>query len=458
LTVPKLEKQVGIEVYATKSPSIGGVIRRSIKDFVVEEVLVDSSKASIESSVKQSVLGSSQTKNRYLLCILVKRNWDTISAVEAVADQLDVSEKQVQTAGLKDARAVTAQHITIEDVCTEDAQKVHVKDIEIRSVGYFRSKLSSYYLLGNSFRIAISSIKASKSTIEKRVAQTVEELRMIGGIPNFFGHQRFGTIRPITHQVGKAIVKGDFGKAAMLFLAKPSPYEHPASRQARETLHRTRDFKEALQSFPKQLRYERLVLKHLVGRPDDYVGAFSRLPMKLQELFPQAYQSYLFNRFLSRRIERGLPLDRAEIGDYVVCVERSGLPMVRMNKIVTAENLVEINNAIQNGKMRLAIPLVGFKQYPSLGIQGEIEKQILEEEGVIAGNFKIAAIPKISLRGELRTTLTPLNDFSIEEIANDSVDLSKHEAVVSFTLYRSSYATILLRELMKPRDLIKAGF
>lgn len=458
MIVPKLEKQLGIEVYATKSESIGGVIRRSIADFAVKEVLVDGSKASADSSVKQNVLGSSQAKNRYLLCILVKRNWDTISAVKAVADQLGISMGRVQTAGLKDARAVTAQHITIEDVSAEETQRVHVKDIEVYPVGYVRNKLSSYYLLGNSFKITISSINHSKPTIKKRIAQTVEELKAIGGVPNFFGHQRFGTIRPITHLVGKAITKGDFRKALMLFLAKPSSNEHPASRQAREVLRNTKDFKQALQDFPRQLRFERLLLRSLVERPGDYVGAFRRLPIKLQELFPQAYQSYLFNRFLSRRIEHGLPLDRAEVGDYVVNIERSGLPMVTINRVVTVENRAEINTAIQAGKMRLALPLVGFRQHSSLRLQEEIEKQILEEEGVRPKDFKIDAIPDISLRGELRTATTPLSEFSIEEIRDDSIDLSKQEARISFTLYRSSYATIILRELMKPHNLIKAGF
>ena len=134
----------------------------------------------------------------------------------------------------------------------------------------------------------------------------MQELEALGGIPNFFGHQRFGTTRPITHLVGKALVRGDFEEAAMLFLAKPSVHEHPASRQARQELQSTKNFKQALENFPKQLRFERLMLNHLADNPDDFVGAFQRLPVKLQELFVQAHQSYLFNRFLSERIKHGL--------------------------------------------------------------------------------------------------------------------------------------------------------
>ena len=432
-----------------------------MEDFVVEEVLVDGSKAEInqsESYVKRGLLSSSATKERYLLCVLVKRNWDMFQALRLIAEQLDISTKHIHFAGIKDAKAVTAQHITVGGVTAEEIQKVQVKDIKIRPIGYFRSKLSSYYLLGNSFHITIRAINHSKSIIKKRTTKTIQELKTLGGVPNFFGHQRFGTTRPITHLVGKVMVKGNFRKAAMLFLAKPSPHEHPESRQAREQLQATQDFKQALKNFPKQLHYERLMLRHLAKKPDDYVGTFRRLPIKLRELFPQAYQSYLFNKFLSRRIDSGLPLVRAEVGDYVVNVERSGLPMLTMHKIASVEALTEINKAIEAGKMRLAIPLVGFKQHASLGVQGEIEKQILEEEGINQECFKIPAMPEITARGELRTAITPLNNFSLNEISVDSANPSKHKAEVSFTLYRGSYATIFLRELVKPRNLIKAGF
>jgi tRNA pseudouridine13 synthase len=458
LLVPKLERLIGIEVYATYSLGIGGIIRQSVEDFGVEEVLVDGSKAEINQSAEHQVLGSSPVKNRFLLCVLVKRNWDMFQALRVVSEQLGISTRRIQIAGIKDAKAVTTQHITVEGVSPEEIQKVQIKDIKIRPIGYFRSKLSSYFLFGNNFHIAIRAISYPKSTIRKRITKTIEELEAIGGVPNFFGHQRFGTTRPITHLVGKAIVKGNFRRAAMLFLAKPSLHEHPESRQAREQLQTTQDFKQALKNFPKQLHYERLMLKHLTKKPDDYVGAFKRLPIKLRELFPQAYQSYLFNKFLSRRITCGLPLVRAEVGDYVVNVERSGLPMLTMHKIASVEALTEINKAIEAGKMRLAIPLIGFKQRTSLGVQGEIEKQILEKEGISRESFKISAMPEIITRGELRTASTPMNNFSLNEISEDSANPSKHKAKVSFTLYRGSYATILLRELMKPCNPIKAGF
>ena len=458
MPVPRIDKLLGIDVYATETPGIGGVIRQSVDDFVVEEVLVDGSRARIEKAGESQVLGASPSRRRYLLCVLVKRNWDTFIAIKNIAKQLGISQNQISIAGIKDAKAVTAQHITIEHGSMEDVSRINVKDIEVRPVGYFRDKLSPYYLLGNNFNVRIKAINHPESTIEKRITGTIRELEAIGGIPNFFGHQRFGTTRPITHLVGKAIVKGDFEEAVMLFLAQPSVYEHPSSRQARRELHSKQDFKQALQNFPKQLRYERLMLSHLVEKPDDFIGAFKRLPIKLQALFVQAYQSYLFNRFLSERIRNGFALNTAEVGDYMVNVERSGLPMIKTGKMADAATLAETNESIKTGKMRIALPLVGIKQRFSQGVMGQIEKQILEAEGVKTENFKIDAIPMISGRGELRAIVSPIKNFRVHNISRIADNLKEHQTELEFMLLRGSYATVLLREIMKPHNPISAGF
>ena len=432
MPVPRIDALLGIDVYATETPGASGVIRQSVDDFVVEEVLVDGSRAKIEKAVESRVLGASPVRQRYLLCVLVKRNWDTFIAIKNIAKQLGIDQKQIDIAGIKDAKAVTAQHITIEHGLMEDISKINVRDIEVRPIGYFRDKLSPYYLLGNSFSVRIKAINLAKSTIEKRIARIIRELEVIGGIPNFFGHQRFGTTRPITHLVGKAIVKGDFEEAAMLFLAQPSAHEHPASRQARRELQLKQDFKHALQNFPKQLRFERLMLSHLVEKPDDFVGAFRRLPIKLEALFVQAYQSYLFNRFLSERIGSGFSLNKAEVGDFLVNVERSGLPMIKTGKLADAATLAETVELIKTGRMRVALPLVGIKQKLSQGAMGEIEKQILEAEGIKTENFRIDAIPEISGMGELRAIISPIRNFRLHGVSASADNLKEHQAELGF--------------------------
>ncbi len=452
-----LDKQLGIEVYASKSPGVGGVIREVVDDFVVEEVLVDGSKASVNGAVAGRVLGSTAQRQRFLLCVLVKRNWDTFIAIKNVAKQLGIDQRRIQIAGIKDAKAVTAQHITIEDGLVEDALKIDVKDIQVYPVGYLREALSLFYLLGNHFTIKIKAVKLKESTVKTRISQTFEELESLGGTPNFFGHQRFGTTRPITHLVGKALVRGDFEEAAMLFLAKPSIHEHPSSRRARQELQSTRNFRQALENFPRQLRFERLMLSHLADKPADFVGAFQRLPDKLQELFVQAHQSFLFNRFLSERLKQGYFLNKAEAGDFVVAVERSGLPLTSLTKNVVPENVDIVNEQIKAGKLRVALPIIGVRQKLSQGVMGQIEKDVLEEEEIKLENLRVNALSWIGGKGGLRTVVTQVKDFKMQTVSANLVDKDR-QAELSFMLLRGSYATVVLREIMKPKNPIVAGF
>jgi tRNA pseudouridine13 synthase len=453
LKIPPLEKELGMEIYATQSPGVGGKIRQLIEDFVVEELLVDGSKAEVSQAETHEAVGT----GRYLICVLVKRDWDTLLAVRNVARRLGVSHKRIRIAGMKDAKALTAQHVSLQGVAPTRASQVKIKDITLHPIRFSNGRIFSQLLLGNQFQVVIRAISHISSVVEKRVKNVQNELARLGGVPNFFGHQRFGTIRPITHLVGRFLTRSDLKKAAFAFLAQPSAQEHPESKEAREQLRDNQDFEEALHFFPRHLRYERLMLGHLAKQPRDFVGAFRELPLKLRKLFVQAYQSFLFNKFLSERIKRGLRLNEAQVGDYVVKLDDQGLPTTEFTQ-VTNESLQLIKETLNEGSMRVAIPLVGFKQPPSQGVQGEIEQEILEAENVDPQDFQISFMPEVSAPGMLRSILVPATNFSVEKASGDSVNPSKRKTRLGFTLHRGSYATVLLREFMKPRDLIKAGF
>ena len=111
----------------------------------------------------------------------------------------------------------------------------------------------SQLIKGNRFHITIRGIEQQASFIEETTRNVIEQIEQIGGVPNFFGHQRFGTIRPNTHLVGKYLTNKDPEKAAIAFLAEPTIHEHPQAQEARQQLQDTMNFKEALELFPKFL-------------------------------------------------------------------------------------------------------------------------------------------------------------------------------------------------------------
>lgn len=427
MNVPQLEKEIGIEVYATKTQGIGGRLRQFPEDFRVEEILTNGSIARIEPDNIAHITGF----GRYLICVLVKRNMDTLQAVQTIANRLGVDSDRIQVGGMKDANALTAQHVSISRMLPEQAANIETSKLRLYPLTFSNEKIHSNLLLGNQFHVTIRAIDHEEATIMKHVENANNELSKLGGCPNFYGHQRFGTSRPITHLVGKHMLLGEWEEAAFTFLAKPSPYEHPESREARQRLWGTRDCRDALSHFPPRLTYEQQMLRHLARQTRDFTGAFHRLPKKLSQLFVQACQSYLFNRFLSERIQHGQPLDEQLRNEYKLTVDN---------------------------REQLALPLIGYVQGVSAGEQGEIEKRILQEEGIRFDNFKISAMPQISSKGSLRTALMPIRDQKVDKVSEDNANLGKMMMSLSFSLMKGSYATVVLREFMKPTNPIEAGF
>jgi tRNA pseudouridine13 synthase len=427
LNAPSVEKEIGIEVYATKSQGIDGKLRQFPEDFRVEETLTNGSTAKIEPTNIPSITGH----GRYLICVLVKRKIDIFQAVQTVANKLNIATERIQTGGIKDTNALTAQHISISRMLPEQATQIKTDKVWLYPLQYSNEKISSSLLWSNKFQINVRAIGEPKTTVHHRLSKTSQELLEMGGCPNFFGHQRFGTNRAITHLVGKHILAGEWEQAALTFLAKPTMQERPETRQVRQQLWNTQNYEDALHCFPTRLVYERYMLRHLARQRRDFLGAFHRLPRKLCQLFVQAYQSYLFNRFLSQRMVHGLSLKTPRTHDYKVNV---------------------------NGEERAALPLIGYRQGFSGEQQGEIEKTILEKENVTQNMFRIPLMPIISSSGGLRAALASIIELSVGELSEDEENAGKKMVSLSFVLRKGSYATVVLREFMKPKDPAEAGF
>ena len=453
MSTSSVEKEIGIEGFASTNLGIGGSIKQCPEDFIVEEILLDGSRAKNANGPPSQL----EEKDQYLVCLLIKRNWDTITATRVIARKLGIQEERIQTAGLKDKRAMTAQHISIENINMTELKRITSKGLTVHPLRYSPSMIFPHMLYGNAFQIVVRRIPLPRSAITNRINATLGRLRSLGGFPNFFGHQRFGVTRPITHKVGRALAEGNLEQAALIFLANNSPWEHPQARLARTRLSRSGDFKAALEEFPKNLSYERLLLSYLQKHPEDFRGALRELPKRLRRLFLQAYQSYLFNCFLSERIRRGIPIENPQKGDYVLKADSNRLPGRSYVK-ATSRNLEKLRRSTKKGKMFVALPLIGFRQSISDGLQGEIEASVLQRENVTQQLFQTPSMPEVSAGGGLRTTVARVQGLRFEITRDDEQNSTERKLELGFTLHRGCYATVFLREIMKPDNLAEAGF
>ena len=442
LSSSEIDQLLGLKFYITSTKPIGGKIRNKLEDFIVEEISIDGLRASCFELIGNEPGGD------YLWFILEKKGIDMISAITEISKSLKIPLSHFYFAGIKDAKAVTRQFIST--YSSYEHLLKQFKHDRIKLYGFFRRpfKLSPGMLYGNWFKIRIVDIQSFHETeVKKVISDALSEIRAYGGVPAYYGYQRFGTIRPVTHIVGKYIIKGEFESAVWEYIAKPFPLEK--HYHARKEAWESRDPKVVLRLYPSRLRYERSIADYLIKHPNDYVGAIRRLPLTLRRMFVQAYQSYLFNLLLSKRIERGLSLKTPEIGDYVALIT----PIGSFSSIIktTQTNINELSQLISNNKAILVGNLFGFNTRLCDGIPGEIEKEILEEEEIELKNFKVKSLPEVSNKGGYRHLCFTVENFKI-------VNITKKSITVEFILRKGNYATVFLRELMKPKDVIRAGF
>ncbi|ABN06974.1 tRNA pseudouridine synthase D, TruD [Methanocorpusculum labreanum Z] len=291
-----LEIDLGMRYYATSQPGIGGRLRTTPEDFVVEELPI-----------------TFTNTGPYTICKLTKRSWEHQHAMHEITNRLRISQKRIGWAGTKDKNAVTTQYISLYNVPAEAAANLNIKDMTIEPVATHQFSLGLGNLLGNRFKITLRDCEPND--LAKNTAEISGEIA--AGIPNYYGLQRFGALKPVTHKMGYHILRKEFKEAVDLYVGGCFPYESEQVQTARKNFAETGDAKTALYELPPWLSYERIMLDSLAKNPGDYGAALQAMPPKLLSMFVSAYQSWLFNIALSKRCEENAPLNEPRVGEHL---------------------------------------------------------------------------------------------------------------------------------------------
>jgi len=397
--IPKIDTEIGITVYSTKFDGIGGKIRVEPEDFQVTELISEK----IKKSIKEP--------SGYAVYKLKKKRIDTNHALSGIFRKTGIRLKSL---GLKDASAVTEQF-----VCSGNKGKA-IDDFSsdkysLEKIGFVKKPLSKKDMIGNHFTIKISGCQ-----------NNLESFTEYDRVLNFYGYQRFGSQRPVTHLIGKAILHRDFKKAVDLILSFTSTYDSPENTEIREKLSDKANYEQYFDKVPVQMDIERIVLKEMIEHGES-IRAIRAIPVSLRRFYIQAYQSFIFNQSLSSSFLDGENLFEAQSGD--VCFDHNGI----------------IGKYVKGMDQNLALPFVGYSYYKKTRFDFQISK-ILEQEEISPKDFFIKEMQEVSSEGGFRQAAIHCNDYST------------HGNVVEFSLSRGSFATILLREIMKPVDPMIAGF
>jgi tRNA pseudouridine13 synthase len=422
LKPPPLDKSIGMTVYATPYEGIGGRLRAVLEDFLVEEVLDD--------IIFKHISEQPKKQGSYVLYSLTKRGLDTLHAVRIVEKSFGA---RVNYLGIKDANAITTQYITIAAEAERD--RIRLPDrLTLKKLGYLPYPLSRRHLVGNRFHIRIRDVEKEEKL--PHIIDTVVDK----GVPNYFGYQRFGSRRPVTHLIGRALVKRRFDEAVNILLTYTTNEEKDDIQQARRILSEDH-LKADLEDLPLTLDLERQVLRSLKAKPNDYINAIRSIPLRVRRLFVNAYQSYMFNRTLSAAIEDDADLSSIYRSDLYAEVRG-----VRMLGVKRAEEKM-----IKSKEVVLLCPLVGYNfKKEDFGRLGLYASKVLLEEEVSPRSFYIDEMPELSVGGDIRAATILLTELHIE--------VSEEVLLLKTILGKGCYITSLLREVMKPQDPLRAGF
>ena len=450
---------IGLEGYATESNGIGGVLKARVTDFRVDEI---------------STTVSLDPRGRFTVARITLTNWETNKFCNNLAKRLGISRNRIFFAGTKDKRAVT-QQIFVIDATQHKVAELEIPDVEIEILGRTHQKIGFGNHRGNRFTIIVRGCCHSDGTpmTEDEALSEAESIRHKlqlslgeGVFPNWIGPQRFGSGRPVTAEVGKHVLAGNFQQAVLTYLSMEGYEENEEVAAFRKHIRDSGPTKEALDLAPKWLGFESRMLEHLINNPDDYLGAFKKLPNNLQLMTIHAAQSIIFNKSLNRRLSSGLPISTPVEGDLVGRIDEKG--QLNVNSCVTVEHrtLPRISRNCQLGRLVSTGPLPGSEIFVADGEAKDIELAAIKECGLENVDWLVEEIPRLSSKGTRRALITTFNDLFI-----DSVPIALDESLgekwnkgpsensrwhpegaclrFRFSLSSGSYATTLLREFMQ---------
>lgn len=481
-----IERRVGIEYYVSDADPIGGRLRDRPEDFQVEEI----------EAFDIQPIDADPGAYPDVVCRVTLREWDTNDFASRLSDQLGISRERVSWAGTKDKHAITTQLFSVRDVDPERLDTIDISGAAKQILGRAGRPISFGDLAGNAFEIVVrdadrpglvdtvsrdlrsfADLDDGERTQETTDADnganatlqdsdpTVEDNAFDAeiGVPNVFGQQRFGSRRPVTHEVGLAIVRKNWREAVRLYAGNPAETEPESTIEARSFVDAQfestqPDWQECLDRMPRRLGFERSMLHRLADAaareptsttpeasiPEDggvWRDALEAVPTNLQRLFVNAAQSALFNRMLSERLERQLPFSRPVAGD-VCCFADADVPdgfakpdPDRLQR-VDEDRVSIVTRHCNRGRAFVTAPLVGTETELADGAPGDIERSVLEEAGIAPSDFALPG--EFDSAGTRRAILV-----------RTTIRVDREPLTLSFSLPSGSYATAVLREYLK---------
>jgi tRNA pseudouridine13 synthase len=401
-------------------PGIGGTIKQRPEDFLVDEV--------------PQYTPSGEGEHIYLT--LTKRGLSTMEMVEVLARHFGVKRNAIGYAGLKDKQAVTRQMVSVHVPGKKIEHFPELRNDRLAIVGadYHANKLRPGHLRGNRFSVRIRSVRPTDVLTADRVLRRLAQ----AGVPNRVGEQRFGMLEN-NHLVGRNLIVGDFD-AALRELLGPNT-AHPEINAEARRLFAEGKFNEATDQYPRSARTEQRVLYRLSQGASPREAMLS-LDEPILRYYLSAFQSAVFNAVLDERVGAGT-LATLAAGD--LAIKHDNLAVFAVDDAVVNEPTTP--RRLASFEISPSGPMWGASMKLAAGPTAAREEQVLASFGVTPAQLDtFDAKSPYALDGKRRPLRVPVIDPEVE----GGVDEHGPYVRCAFELPKGSFATVVLREVMKP--------
>lgn len=401
-------------------PGTGGVVKERPEDFLVDE----------------QPLYQPCGQGEHLYLFIEKREQTTTDVIRRLSKLFGVRRGDIGYAGLKDKYAVTRQHFSVRlpDPGKDEKLLGRIEFTKFKLLWAARhtNKLRRGHLAGNRFVIRIRRVEAAAALHARQILDHLVKV----GAPNYIGDQRFG-YRQNNQTIGAHYLRGQWKEVLDEMLGRPGPSDPPVRQRARQHYERG-EYVQAIDLWARQFRHDRQALDALRQGKSLEQAVMAVDPIQ-RDFMISSIQSALFNLVLDRRIRDGL-FDRLHPGD--LAWKHDSRAVFHVDDIAAAlENAP--GGRVEKLELSPSGPMWGGGMIRPTGdvLQWELDALKpfhLTEHDICEGPRAVAG------------TRRPMRLLIKDPDISGGVDEHGPYVRAAFELPRGSFATMVLREIMKP--------
>ncbi len=363
----------------------------------------------------------------YSVFQLEKCGWNTIDLLKELARKMKIPLASFSYAGRKDRHGCTSQYISLQGNYPFNLKG---RGYSATFQGFLERPIGPDLIIKNDFTIVVR--KLHRDSIQS-VLDELEIIKKIG-YPNYFDDQRFGSFDQRSGFFAEKVLKKHYGGALKIHLTRVSTRDTKSERIRKDFFfHHWQKWAECLERAESWL--EKKSFQYLMKHPRDFLPLLQQISKEEMSLYYACYQAHIWNittkKFIQKFFKNSFRRYPGIVGDYVF--------------------YGNLQPEKQDFFLALILPTLGAKSNISDQLLREVYSETLAEFGMRSSLLNIRSLRQAFFKSIPRSiSVIPENLFA--QVFDDELYPQKKKLILSFSLPRGSYGTLLLKRVFSKAE------